>query len=124
MVGLPRLSRISRACTEMMVLIVAPTLAGGAPRVNARPETEQGGAGALGESLPDVEREPGRGDHLAYQNADRPRAQPDAALGKNLEGDVDVHRHDGHARGDGEAEARGLALQAPPGAAARAMRKL
>src|SRR5947199_304405 len=99
MVGLPRLSRISRACTEMMVLIVAPTLAGGVPRVNARPETEQDGPGAVGEPLPVVEREPRRGDRLADEDPDRPRAQPDAALGKNLEGVVDVDRHGGHARG-------------------------
>src|SRR5438128_10798684 len=76
MVGLPRLSRISRACTEMMVLMVAPTLAGAVPRVNARPEREQGGAGALGEPLPVVEREPRGGDRLTHQDADRPRAQP------------------------------------------------
>src|SRR5439155_6549537 len=123
MVGLPRLSRISRACTEMMVLIVAPTLAGGAPRVNARSETEQGGAGALGEPLPVVEREPRGGDRLTHQDADRPRAQPNTALGKNLEGVVDVHRHDGHARRDGEAERRVLERQQLPGAAAGAFRK-
>src|SRR5437773_8380421 len=117
MVGWPRLSSSSRAGTEMMGLIVAPTLAGGVPRVTARPETEQDGPGAVGEPLPVVEREPRRGDRLADEDPDRPRAQPDAALGKNLEGVVDVDRHDGHARGDGEAERRVLERQQLPAAA-------
>src|SRR5467141_4874156 len=43
MVGLPRLSRISRARTEMIVLIVAPTLAGDALCVNARLQGEDRG---------------------------------------------------------------------------------
>src|SRR3989442_412918 len=123
MVGLPRLSRISRACTEMMVLMVAPTLAGAVPRVNARPEREQGGAGALGEPLPVVEGQALGGNRLADQDPDRPRVQPHPALGQDLEAVVHVHGNDRHAGGDRQTERRIFERQQLAGAAAGAFRK-
>src|SRR5947199_405392 len=123
MVGLPRLSRISRACTEMMVLMVAPTLAGAVPRVNARPQREQRGAGALGEQLPVVEGQAGGGNRLADQDSDRARVQPHPALGQDLEAVVHVHGNDRHARGDRQTERCILERQQLAGAAAGAFRK-
>src|SRR2546421_2721924 len=95
-VGLPRLSSSSRAWTEMIVLIVAPTLAGRRARVNAGPEGEDGRPGAVGELLPIVGGQAGRRDGLADAQADRSGAQPESSLGEDLERIVDVHRNERH----------------------------
>src|SRR5438093_3217107 len=123
MVGLPRLSRISRACTEMMVLMVAPTLAGAVPRVNARPQREQRGAGALGEQLPVVEGQAGGGNRLADQDPDRARGQPHPALGQDLGAVVRVHGNARHAGGDRPTERCRRERHQLAGAAAGAFRK-
>src|SRR2546422_2773636 len=55
-VGLPRLSRISRARTEMIVLMMAPTLAGRDLAVNARLEGDDRRAHAVAQLLALVQR--------------------------------------------------------------------
>src|SRR5206468_1524094 len=84
-VGWPRLSRISRACTEMIVLMVAPTLRDGTRGVNARPQREDHCPHALPQRFAVVERQSGRGDRITHEDADRPGPQPPGALGKDLE---------------------------------------
>src|SRR5712691_5442378 len=84
-VGLPRLSRISRAWTEMMVLMSDPTLRDGRGRVNARAQGFDGGAHPVAQRLPVVQRHPGRRDRVSHQQPYRPRVKHAAALGQDLE---------------------------------------
>src|SRR5205809_1455891 len=69
-VGLPRLSRISRAWTEMMVLMSDPTLRDGRRRVNARAQTLDGGAHPVAQGFAVVERHASRRDRRADADAD------------------------------------------------------
>src|SRR2546423_15337055 len=119
-VGLPRLSRISRAWTEMIVLMMARTLAVRGVRVNARLEPNNGRAHAVAQLLAPLERQAGRGDGIADLDADRSRPQKKTALWHDGERVAHVDRHDGDARGDREAEWRVLEGQELAGAAARA----
>src|SRR5882672_457879 len=111
MVGLPRLSRISRARTEMIVLMMAPTLAGGALCVNARLEGDDRGTHPVAQLLAPVDRHPCRGDRIADHDPDRPGSQDEPPLGHDLERVADVDGHHGHLGGDGEPEGRVLERQ-------------
>src|SRR3989440_10915429 len=104
MVGLPRLSRISRACTEMIVLMMARTLAVGGVRVNARLEPNHRGAHAVAQLLAPLERQVDRGDRIADLDADRPGPQKKTSLGHDRERVVHVDGHDRDPRRDREAE--------------------
>src|SRR5436190_15474341 len=108
MVGLPRLSRISRACTEMIVLMMARTLAVGAVRVNARLELNHRRAHAVAQLLAPLERQLGRGDRFADLDADRAGPQEKPSLGHDGERVVHVDRHDGDPRRDRQPERRVL----------------
>src|SRR5256712_4788991 len=108
MVGLPRLSRISRARTEMIVLMMARTLAVDALCVNARLQGEDRCMRPVAQLTAPLDRHPRRGDRLADQDPDRPRSQQEPPLGHDLEGVADVHRHHGHLGRDGKPERRGL----------------
>src|SRR5689334_12900744 len=111
MVGLPRLSRISRACTEMIVLMMARTLAVGGVRVNARFEPNHRGADAVAQLLAPLERQAGRGDGIADLDPDRPGPQEKASLGHDGERVVHVDRYDRNPRRDCETERRVLERQ-------------
>src|ERR1700756_1600951 len=114
MVGLPRLSRISRACTEMIVLMMARTLvpfqpernrsvavphavgtalAVGGVRVNARLEPDHRRAHAVAQLLAPLERQVDRGDGIADRDADRPGPQKKTSLGHDGERVAHVDRH-------------------------------
>src|SRR2546421_10508774 len=120
MVGLPRLSRISRACTEMIVLMMARTLAVGGVRVNARLEPNHRGAHAVAQLLAPLERPADRGDRIADLDADRPGPQQKTAPGHDRERVVHVDGHDRDPRRDREAERGVLERQQLAAAAARA----
>src|SRR5256885_2839438 len=79
-VGLPRLSRISRARTEMMVLMMAPTLRNSGGRVNARAQLDDGGAHFVPQRLAVVERHPRRGNRLDDAESDPHTPQPTRSL--------------------------------------------
>src|SRR5438552_18781266 len=111
MVGLPRLSRISRARTEMIVLMMARTLAGDPLCVNARLHGEDRGLHPVAQLLPPLDRHPRRGDRVADHDPDRPRSQEEPPLGLDLERVADVHRHHAHLGCDGEPEGRVLERQ-------------
>src|SRR5712691_260236 len=70
-VGLPRLSRISRAWTEMMVLMSDPTLRDRCRGVNARAQRLDGGAHLVPQGFAVVERQAGGLDRRADADADR-----------------------------------------------------
>src|SRR2546422_6855398 len=106
MVGLPRLSRISRARTEMIVLMMARTLAVAALGVNARLQGENRGMRPVAQLLAPLDRHPRRGDRLADHDPDRPRPQEEPPPRHDLERVADVHRHHGHLGRDGEPERR------------------
>src|SRR5713226_7342972 len=91
-VGLPRLSRISRARTEMIVLIVAPTLRDRGRRVNAAAQRGDRVVGALAQRFPVLQGQTGRRDRLPHHDSDRRRAQPPGALRQNAERVVHVDR--------------------------------
>src|SRR5437660_10583115 len=95
-VGFPRLSRISRARTAMIVLMVAPTLHNRRGVVNAPLQFDDGGPRQITQRLAIVEGQPRRGDRLPDEDADRLAAQPPGALGKNLEGVVHVDGNEGN----------------------------
>src|SRR2546429_8441380 len=101
MVGLPRLSRISRARTEIIVLMMARTLAGGALCVNARLEGDDRGMHPVAQLLPPLERHPRRGDPIADHHPDGPRSQEEPPLRHDLKPIADVHRDHGHLGCDG-----------------------
>src|SRR5437879_13159802 len=90
----------------MIVLIVAPTLAGRRARVNAGPEGEDGRPGAVGELLPMLGGQAGRRDGLADAQADRSGAQPESSLGADLERRVAVPRTEPPLGGGGQPERR------------------
>src|SRR5256886_17654484 len=96
MVGLPRLSRISRACTDMIVLMMARTLAVGAVRVNARLELNHRRAPAVAQLLAPLKRQLGRGDRFADLDADRagPQVNPNPGTDRQRLAHVDVHDRD------------------------------
>src|SRR5438128_11490785 len=123
MVGLPRLSRISRACTEMIVLMMARTLAVGGVRVNAGFEPDHRRAHAVAQLLTPLERQVDRGDGIADRDADRPGPQKKTSLGHDGERVAHIDRHDRDARRDREPERRVLEGQQLAGAAARALGK-
>src|SRR5207248_5979065 len=123
MVGLPRLSRISRACTERIVLMMARTLAVGAVRVNARLEPNHRRAHAVAQLLASLERQLGRGDRFADLDADRAGPQEKPSLGHDGERVVHVDGHDGDPRRDRQPERRVLEWQQLAAAAARALRE-
>src|SRR2546423_12349156 len=102
MVGLPRLSRISRACTEMIVLMMARTLAVGGVRVNARLEPNDRGAHTVAQLLAPLERQVGRGDRIADLDVDRAGPREKTSLGHDGERVVYVDRHDRERRRDRE----------------------
>src|ERR1041384_6838823 len=120
MVGLPRLSRISRACTAMIVLMMARTLAVGAVRVNARLEAHHRRAHAVAQLLASLERQVDCGDRFPDRDADRPGPQEKASLGHDGERVAHVDGYDRDARRDREAERGVLERQQLPGAAAGA----
>src|SRR2546423_14519376 len=120
MVGLPRLSRISRAWTAMIVLMMAPTLAVGSVRVNARFQPNDRGTDAVAQLLASLHRQVDGRDGIADLDADRPGPQEKTPLGHDGEGVAHVHRHDRDPRRDREAERRVLEGQQLAGAAARA----
>src|SRR5437588_1531056 len=120
MVGLPRLSRISRAWTEMIVLMMAGTLAVGGARVNARLEPHHRRAHTVAQLLASLECQVGGGDRVADLDADRAGPQEKAPLRHDGEGVAHVERHDRDARRDREAERRILEGQELARAAARA----
>src|SRR4029077_10036632 len=62
-----------------------PTLASGAPRVNAHLEPEDRGVDAVAQVLATVERQSGRGNRIADLDADRSGAQEEPSLGHDLE---------------------------------------
>src|SRR5258708_23084717 len=70
MVGLPRLSRISRARTEMIVLMMARTLAVDALGVNARLQSDDRSMHSVAQLLPPLDRHPRRGDRLPAPDPD------------------------------------------------------
>src|SRR5437879_10393583 len=102
MVGLPRLSRISRARTEMIVLMMARTLAVAALGVNARLQGENRGMRPVAQLLAPLDRHPRRGDRLADHDPDRPRPQEEPPLRHDLERVAYVARHPGTLGRDGE----------------------
>src|SRR5256886_6948966 len=110
-VGLPRLSRISRARTEMIVLMMARTLAVAALGVNARLQGENRGMHPVAQLLAPLDRHPRRGDRLAHHQPDRPRSQEEPTLGPDLQRVADGPRHHGHLSLDGEPEPAVLELQ-------------
>src|SRR2546428_12227011 len=116
-VGLPRLSRISRARTAMIVLIVAPTLRGTKRGVNARLEGDDLRARPLAQGLAIVGRQPRRRERLADEQADRPGGQEAAAPRPGLEGAVGGHRDARDPSGGREGERRGLGRHQGAGAA-------
>src|SRR5437667_399701 len=120
MVGLPRLSRISRACTEMIVLMMARTLAVGPVRVNARLEANHRRAHAVAQLLAPLERQVDRGDRFADLDADRPGPQEKTSLGHDGERVAYVDGHDRDPRRDRETERGVLERQQLAGTAARA----
>src|SRR2546422_9178472 len=81
MVGLPRLSRISRARTEMIVLMMARTLAVAALGVNARLQGENRGMHPVAQLLAPPDRHPRRGDRLARPDPGRPPSQAEPTPG-------------------------------------------
>src|SRR2546429_9980746 len=85
MVGLPRLSRISRARTEIIVLMMARTLAGGALCVHARLAGDDRGMHPVAQLLPPLEPHPRRRDPDADHDPERPRSQKKPPLGHDLE---------------------------------------
>src|SRR4029077_4371212 len=103
-VGLPRLSRISRACTAMIVLMVARTLAVRGVRVNARFEPNHRRAHAVAQLLAPLERQVERGDGIADLDADRSRPQEEPPLGHDGERVAHVDRDDRDLRRDREPE--------------------
>src|SRR5437868_1439561 len=142
MVGLPRLSRISRACTEMIVLMMARTLVPFQPernhrragmhvvgtalavrgvRVNARLELNHRRAHAVAQLLAPLERQLGREDRFADLDADRAGPQEKPTLGHDGERVVHVDGHDGDPRRDRQPERRVLEGQQLAAAAARAL---
>src|SRR5256885_11954104 len=92
MVGLPRLSRISRARTAMIVLMMARTLAGDALRVNARLEGDDRGMHLVPQLLALLHRHSPRGDRIADHDFDRPRSQQEPPPRHDLEGVPHVQR--------------------------------
>src|SRR5947207_15432844 len=76
-VGLPRESRISRAWTEITVLMVGRTL----PCLGL--ESNHRGPDLITQSLAVVGPQPLRGNRCADQQADRARTQSPGALGQN-----------------------------------------
>src|SRR5947207_13971314 len=90
MVGLPRLSRISRACTAMIVLMMARTLAVGGVRVNARFEPNHRGAHAVAQLLEPLQRQADRGDRVADLDAALPDPLKKTSLGHDGESSVHV----------------------------------
>src|SRR2546430_13953191 len=108
MVGLPRLSRISRARTEMIVLMMARTLAVDALGVNARLQGENRGMHPVAQLLAPLDRHPRRGDRLADPEPDPPPSQQETTLWHDLERVADVHPHPRHPGRDGEPEGGGL----------------
>src|SRR5437764_4852339 len=123
MVGLPRLSRISRARTAMIVLMMARTLAGDALGVNARLQVEDRSIDAVAQLLASLDRHPDRGDRRTDRDSDRPRSQEKPPLGQDLERVANVQGHDRHLRGDGEPERRVLEGQQLTRPAAGALRE-
>src|SRR5438552_1630403 len=95
MVGLPRLSRISRARTAMIVLMMARTLAGDALGVNARLQVEDRSIDAVAQLLASLDRHPDRGDRRTDRDSDRPRSQDEPPLGQDLERVANVQGHAG-----------------------------
>src|SRR5437879_9364519 len=85
MVGLPRLSRISRARTAMIVLMMARTLAGDALGVHARLEGDDRGMHPVAQLSAPLQRHPRRRDRIADHDPDRPRSQEQPPLGHDLQ---------------------------------------
>src|SRR3989449_2245698 len=104
MVGLPRLSGISRARTEMIVLMMARTLAVVALGVNARLQGENRGMHPVAQLLAPLDRHPRRGDRLADHEPDPPRSQEEPTLGHDLERVADLHPHHRPPGRDGQPE--------------------
>src|SRR6266853_6703374 len=119
MVALPRLSRISRARTEMIVLMMARTLAVDALGVNARLQSDDRGMHPVAQLLAPLDRHPRGGDRIADHDPDRSRPEEEAPFGHDLERVADIHRHHGHLGRDGEPERRVLERQQLSRAAAR-----
>src|SRR3989441_3390291 len=109
MVGLPRLSRISRARTEMIVLMMARTLAVDAFGVNARLQGEDRRMRPVAQLTAPLDRHPRRRDRLAHHHPAPPRAPEEAPPRPDLERVAAVHRAHRHLGGDGEAAGPGLA---------------
>src|SRR6266511_5531341 len=93
-VGLPRLSRISRACTEITVLIVERTL----PRLGLKGNHCR--AHFVPQPLAIVRTQSGRHDRRRGEQANRTRAESPGALRQDLERVMDVDRDDRHLGGD------------------------
>src|SRR2546430_6594631 len=111
MAGLPRLSRISRARTEMIVLMMARTLAVVALGVNARLQGENRGMHPVAQLLAPLDRHPRRGDRLADHEPDRPRSQEEPTPGPDLQRLAHGHPHHGHLSPDGQPQSGVLELQ-------------
>src|SRR5713226_5754173 len=95
-VGLPRLSRISRAWTEMTVLIVARTL----PRPGL--ESNHRRAHLVAQPFAVFGTKTRGGNRPTNDKSNRPRPQTPRPFRQDLERVMDVHRDDRHLRGDGE----------------------
>src|SRR2546428_11731339 len=91
-VGLPRLSRISRARTEMIVLMMARTLAVAALGVNARLQGENRGMHPVAQLLAPLDRHPRRGDRLPDPDPDRPPPHGEPPPRHHLQPVSGVHR--------------------------------
>jgi hypothetical protein len=102
-VGLPRLSRISRAWTSMMVAMAAILPRRQNP-VNAAQEGTHRRGGTGDERIAIIVGKPGRGDRRADADLHPPRARHDAAFGQDAERPDHDHRHHRVLRHDGEHE--------------------
>src|SRR5204863_1888334 len=116
-VGLPRESRISRACIAMTVLILERTLPCLRLKSNHRRANLLAQAVAIGGT------EAARGYGWGDEQLDGTRTQPPGALGEDLEGVVHIHRHDRDLGGDREPKRPVLERQQRTRAAAGPLRE-
>src|SRR2546426_188271 len=116
-VGLPRLSRISRAWTEMSVLTVERTL----PRLRLKGNHRR--PHVVPQPLAIFRTQPGRGNGRRDEQLDGTGPKPPGTLRQNLKRVVDVNGNDRNLSGNREAKRRILEGQQLAGAAARPFRK-
>src|SRR4029077_6946405 len=116
-VGLPRLSRISRAWTAITVLIVARTL----PCLLL--ESNHRCTHLVAQAFAVAGLESRRRNGSPDEKTDRSRTQTPRAFGEDFERVRDVNGHDGYVGRDREAEGGVLERQQLPGATAGALWK-